>query len=103
MTESSDIGAGVFIEDATIGDSVIRSKTVLEEDVVIEDSVVLDSWLIGAGARIGRAMIDHHATLAAGTRIGCADEPGGARTATPPGIVVAPLETLDERRRRLDP
>jgi glucose-1-phosphate adenylyltransferase len=102
--ESSDIGAGVLIQDATIRNSVIRSEVVLEEDVVIEDSIVLDSCVIARGARIRRAIIDRYNTLAAGTRIGYDGTEDAERyTVTPSGITVVPLAPLEQRRRRFGP
>ena len=102
--ESSDIGAGVLIKDATIRNSVIRSEVVLEEDVVIEDSIVLDSCIIGSGARIRRAIIDRHNALHAGARIGYGDpDTTQSCTVTPSGITVVPLAPLEKRRRRFGP
>jgi glucose-1-phosphate adenylyltransferase len=99
--ESSDIGAGVVIQDAIIRNSVIRSEVMLEEDVVIEDSIVLDSCVIGKGARIRRAIIDRHNTLDAGIRIGYDGEHDAQQyTVTPSGITVVPLAALEKRRHR---
>ncbi len=99
--ESSDIGAGVLIHDASIRNSVIRSEVVLEEDVVIEDSIVLDSCFIGRGARIRRAIIDRHNAIEAGARIGYDGAAHAEQyTVTPSGITVVPLAPLEKRRRR---
>ena len=99
--EDSDIGAGVLIRDATLRRSVIRAETVIGRDVVIEDSIVLDSCTIGDGARIRRAIIDRHNTIAAGERIGYERDQDAARYAvTESGITVVPLAPLKQRRHR---
>ena len=104
LIETSDIGAGVLIRDATIRNSVIRSEVVLEEDVLIEDSIVLDSCVIGRGARIRRAIIDRHNFVPAGTQIGY-DAQADRRycAVTPSGIAVMPLAPLGQRRHRFGP
>lgn len=99
--ESSDIGAGVLIRNATIRNSVIRSEVVLEEDVIIEDSIIMDSCVIGAGTHVRRAIIDRHNALPPGTRIGFdAEVDRACCTVTPSGIAVMPLAPLGQRRHR---
>jgi glucose-1-phosphate adenylyltransferase len=99
--ESSDIGAGILIRDATIRNSVIRSEVVLEEGVIIEDSIIMDSCIIGRGAHIRRAIIDRHNALAPGTRIGFdAEDDRACCTVTASGIAVMPLAPLEQRRHR---
>ncbi len=99
--EGSDIGAGVLIEDATVRNSVIRSEVQVGKDVVIEDSIVLDACTIGDGARIRRAIVDRHNTIAPGARIGYDRDQDAARyTVTDSGIVVVPLAPLEQRRNR---
>jgi glucose-1-phosphate adenylyltransferase len=99
--ESSDIGAGVLIRDATIRNSVIRSEVRIGRDVVIEDSIVLDSCTIGDGVRIRRAIIDRHNTIAPGTQIGYDPRADAASyTVTDSGLVVVPLAPLERRRPR---
>jgi glucose-1-phosphate adenylyltransferase len=71
LIETSDIGAGVLIRDATIRNSVIRSEVVLEDDVLIEDSIVLDSCVIGRG----------RPAFAARSSIGTISSPPGRRSA----------------------
>ncbi len=104
LIETSDIGAGVLIRDATIRNSVIRSEVVLEEDVLIEDSIVLDSCVIGRGARIRRAIIDRHNFVPPGAQIGYdAQADSKYCTVTPSGIAVMPLAPLGQRRHRFGP
>ena len=99
--EDSDIGAGVLIRDATVRRSVIRADTVVGKDVVIEDSIVFDSCTIGDGARIRRAIVDRHNTIAAGARIGYdRDEDAARYVVTDSGITVVPLAPLEQRRHR---
>jgi glucose-1-phosphate adenylyltransferase len=99
--EDSDIGAGVLIRDAAVRRSVIRADTVVGKDVVIEDSIVFDSCTIGDGARIRRAIVDRHNTIAPGTRIGYdRDEDAARYFVTDSGITVVPLAPLEQRRHR---
>ncbi|MGH8667001.1 MAG: glucose-1-phosphate adenylyltransferase [Burkholderiales bacterium] len=99
--EDSDIGAGVLIQDATLTRSVVRADTVVGKNVVIEDSIVFDSCTIGDGARIRRAIIDRHNTIASGARIGYdRDQDARHYTVTDSGIVIVPLAPLDERHPR---
>jgi glucose-1-phosphate adenylyltransferase len=99
--QDSDIGAGVLIRDATLRRSVIRADTLVGKDVVIEDSIVLDQCTIGDGARIRRAIIDRHNTIAPGEHIGYDRSQDEARyTVTGSGIVVVPLAPLEQRHPR---
>ncbi|MCC7079718.1 MAG: glucose-1-phosphate adenylyltransferase [Burkholderiales bacterium] len=96
-----DIGAGVLIRDATLSRSVVRADTLIGHDVVIEDSIVFDGCTIGDGARIRRAIIDRHNTVAPGAHIGYNRSEDEARyTVTESGIAVVPLAPLDQRHPR---
>ncbi len=93
--ESSDIGAGTLIKDATIRHSVIRREVTIEEDVVIEDAVIMDYCTIRRGARIRRAILDRYNVVAPGEHIGYDPAVDAARGhVTESGIVVLPMATV---------
>jgi glucose-1-phosphate adenylyltransferase len=99
--ETSDIGAGSLIRDATIRRSVIRSEVILEDDVEVEDSIIMDSCVIGRGSRIRRAIIDRYNNIPAGSRIGYDLDADARRyTVTESGLTVVPLAPLEQRKRR---
>ncbi|MBM3333493.1 glucose-1-phosphate adenylyltransferase [Candidatus Sumerlaeota bacterium] len=56
--DSSLIGEGGRVEDATVRRSVVGRGVTIEAGAVIEESVVMHGTRIGAGCRIRRAIID---------------------------------------------
>ncbi|MEP7206939.1 MAG: glucose-1-phosphate adenylyltransferase [Casimicrobiaceae bacterium] len=97
--ESSDIGAGTLIKDATIRNSVIRREVTIEEDVIIEDSIIMDYCTLRRGARVRRAILDRYNVVGAGEHIGYDPEADRARGhVTDSGIVVLPMADVHTDR-----
>ncbi|ANQ84984.1 glucose-1-phosphate adenylyltransferase [Azoarcus olearius] len=86
---SASLGAGVLVRRATIERSLIRREVVVEEGAEVADSIVMDRTVIGAGAKIRRAIIDQNNFIPPGMRIGYDREADRARFhVTDSGIVV---------------
>ncbi len=87
------MGAATIVGNARIRNSILRREVVVEDGAEIEDCVIMDYVRIGAGARLRRAIIDRHNSIAPGATIGfdhAGDRAAGYHV-TEGGLVVAPL------------
>jgi len=68
--DHSYIGAGSFINGATINRSILGFKAHVCHDVVIKECIFLGKAKIGAGCRLTKVILDKNVELAPGTVIG---------------------------------
>lgn len=64
------IGAGSYINGATIKNSVLGFRSHVCKDVVIQDSIFLGNAKVGAGCRLTKVILDKNVEIAPGTVIG---------------------------------
>ena len=67
---SASLGAGVVIRRSLIERSLLRRDVLVEENAEIVDSLIMDRSVVGAGARIRRAIIDQSNFIPPGMSIG---------------------------------
>jgi len=85
----TSLGAGVRIRNATVEHSMLRREVVVEPGAEVTDSIVMDRSVIGANARIRRAIIDQYNIVPPGMQIGFDPEADRARFhVSDSGIVV---------------
>ncbi len=69
--------------------SVLFPGTVVESGAEVTDSIVLQDSLIGAGARVDRAILDKHVVVDRGAVVGHGDPPAGPEFAWLDGLTLA--------------
>lgn len=91
IIDQSFIGAGSYINGATIKHSFLGFKANISEGVIIKYSICLGKVKIGEGARLTRVIIDKNVVIAPGTIIGeNLEEDRKLYTVSDNGIVVIP-------------
>lgn len=86
---NASLGAGVLIRNASVEHSMLRREVVLEPGAEVSDSIVMDRSVIGAGAKIRRAIVDQYNFIPPGMQIGYDLEADRARFhVSDSGIVV---------------
>ncbi|NMG37154.1 glucose-1-phosphate adenylyltransferase [Azoarcus sp. TTM-91] len=75
----ASLGAGVLIRRATVERSLLRRDVVVDVGAEVADSIVMDRSVIGAGAKVRRAIIDQNNFIPPGMRIGYDPEADRAR------------------------
>ncbi len=85
------LGAGSFVNQANIHNSIIRSEVVIEEGAELHDCIIMDYVRIGRGARLKRVIVDRHNIIKPEEKIGFDIERDKRRYhVTSSGLVVIP-------------
>lgn len=93
--ENSIVGSSSIVSRGYVRDSVIGNNVYISSGAVIEESVILGDVIVGEGARIRRAIIDHGNVIEAGEGIGYDQDYDAARYYfDDSGIVVVPHHSL---------
>jgi len=95
MSESL-ISDGCIISGSFVHHSVLSPGVIVEKDAYVEDSVIFDDVVIGAGARIKRAIIDKEANIQPGVHLGfnAADDERRGCIISKNSITVVPREMV---------
>jgi glucose-1-phosphate adenylyltransferase len=89
--ENSMVGNSTIVAGGYVRDSVIGNNVYISGGAVVEESVILGDVMVGEGAHIHRAVIDHGNVIEAGEEIGCDQDADAARYyLDASGIVVVP-------------
>jgi len=89
--KNSLLGAGSFINQANIHNSIIRSEAVVEPGAELHDCIIMDYVRICRGARLRRVIVDRHNIIKSGTEIGYNLEEDKRRYhVTSSGLVIVP-------------
>jgi glucose-1-phosphate adenylyltransferase len=87
----SVIGTGCVVSHASLDHTMLRRSVTVEEDAKVDYCIVMDRTVIGAGARLRRAIVDQDNAIPAGERIGYDLERDRQRFhVSESGIVVVP-------------
>jgi glucose-1-phosphate adenylyltransferase len=98
VIEGSSVSGSAVIDRGTIRNSVVGPEVWVRRGALVESSIILGKAVIGEGARIRGAIIDHGNTIAAGERIGY--DPGRDAVRyrlSAAGIVVVPHAQREEQ------
>ncbi len=88
---NSQLGAGAFINQANIHNSIIRSEAVVESGAELHDCIIMDYVRICSGARLRRVIVDRHNIILPDTKIGYNSEEDKRRYhVTSSGLVIVP-------------
>lgn len=68
--DNSIIGAGTFLHNASVQNSVIRREVALEDGVELEDCIIQDYVRIKKGSRLRRVIVGRYNVIEEGSRIG---------------------------------
>lgn len=98
--ENSIVGNDTIVSGGYVRNSVIGNNVYISRRAVIEESVILGDVIVGEGARIHRAVIDHGNVIKAGEGIGYEPDYDAARYyLDDSGIVVVPHHSLCSTQR----
>lgn len=93
--ENSIVGNSIIVSGGYVRDSVIGNNVYISSGAVIAESMILGDVIVGEGARIHRAIIDHGNVIKAGEGIGYEPDYDAARYyLDDSGIVVVPHHSL---------
>ena len=85
------LGNGVIVTGGTVERSLISAGVEIAEDASVVDSIIFDDVQVGSGVQLKRCIVDKHARIPPGTKIGFDEEADRKRfTISPGGVVVVP-------------
>jgi glucose-1-phosphate adenylyltransferase len=102
--DNSIIGAGTFVHNASIRNSVIRREVALEDGVELEDCIIQDYVRIKQGSRLRRVIVGRYNVIEEGSQIGYdldADKEqyhtsGSGIVIVPPGKISTAMSAFSE-------
>jgi len=93
--ENSVIGNGSVVSGGYVRNSVIGEHVRIDDGALVEESVFLGDAVVGEGARVRRAIIDHGNVVAAGDHVGWERDRDLSRFhVDPSGVVLVPHKAI---------